>query len=96
MRTMALTAWMSLGWAAGLGAAECEAVDENDLPRDCTLSEQLGECGYAAWDSWKECVDPDGDGRIDASFWERQYCDFFGAVDLLSCAVEVPWGLLKS
>jgi hypothetical protein len=69
----------------------CEAVDEWGMPRNCTLSERLGMCGYEAWQSWKACVDEDGDGDKDVPFWMEQYCSAWAAFDLLACGLMVPW-----
>lgn len=96
MRWMALAILTLLSNATVVHATECVAVDENDLPRSCTFSERLGQCGYEAWQSWKTCVDPDDDGLITSSGWEEQLCNFFSALDLAACAVEVPFDILKS
>lgn len=82
--------------ATALGAAnvECEAVDIDGMPRECTFSELLGECGYAAWDSWRQCIDTDGDGFQDVDAWTKAYCDFWAAADLLACSIWVPWNII--
>lgn len=82
--------------ASVLGAASntCEAVDFDGMPRDCTFSELLGECGYAAWDSWRTCTDTDGNGIQDVGGLAKAYCDFWAAADLLACSVWVPWNII--
>ncbi|HZD06169.1 MAG TPA: hypothetical protein VE173_14760 [Longimicrobiales bacterium] len=66
-------------------AVECEAVDQDGLPRECTLSEELGECGSNVLASFDQCLEVD-----DGWLWE-QYCGFWAAVDLLACGLIVPW-----
>ncbi|HEX9887822.1 MAG TPA: hypothetical protein VGA70_15090 [Longimicrobiales bacterium] len=81
--------------ATAAAAGDCIAVDMNDLPRDCTLSEQLGSCGWNAYDSWVHCVDTDDDGWVDVGWWGHRLCDGLAALDLMACSVWVPWEVFK-
>jgi len=69
----------------------CVTYDSFGLLRSCTLSERLGQCATGVWDSWKGCVDRNGDGLKDVSWWGAQYCNAWAAFDLLACGAVVPW-----
>jgi len=94
-RLMALALLAVLGDAttneSGAQVVPCVAYDSYGFPRNCTLSEQLGQCASSVWDSWSGCVDSNGDGMQDVSWWMTQYCNAWAAFDLLACGVVVPW-----
>jgi len=94
-RLMALALLAVLGDAttneSGAQQVPCVAYDSFGLLRNCTLSERLGQCASGAWDSWRGCVDGNGDGFQDVSWWMAQYCNAWAAFDLLACGAVVPW-----
>ena len=69
---------------------ECIAVDQFDMPRDCTFLEEHGECLWNALDSRDTCKD-EADG-----FWDNAVCEVGVQVDLLACNFGLPWRLIKS
>lgn len=71
-------------------AQQCEAVDQNDMPRDCTFLEEHGECLVSALDSYDGCIE-DGDGFVD-----RIVCEAGVQIDLLACNLALPWTFLQS
>jgi hypothetical protein len=68
----------------------CIAVDQFDMPRDCTFLEEHGACLWNALDSHGSC-------RLDAdNFFERAACEIGVQVDLLACNFGLPWRLLQT
>ncbi len=68
----------------------CIAVDQNDMPRDCTFLEEHGACLWNALDSYATCRDwADG-------FLDRAACEISVQVDLLACNLGMPVRLIKS
>jgi hypothetical protein len=86
---------LAVGVGPATAAAEsCDVIGTDGEERSCTLSERIGKCGWEAWDSWKSCVDRDGNGSIDVTTRQYAWCNFMGAIDLAGCGVEVPIGLI--
>jgi hypothetical protein len=70
--------------------SSCIAVDQHDLPRECTFLEEHGACLWNALDSHATCT-------LDASgFLERAACEIGVQVDLLACNLGMPVRLIKS
>ena len=68
----------------------CIAVDQYDMPRDCTFLEEHGGCLWYALDSYDVCkMEADG-------FLEHAACELGVQVDLLACNLGLPWRLLRS
>lgn len=67
----------------------CIAVDQNELPRDCTFLEEHGACLVNALDSYDTCIE-----SVD-SLMDRIVCEAGVQVDLFACNVALPWHLLK-
>jgi hypothetical protein len=91
-RIMALAMLAAFTDAAALRADEgdCEAVDNDGLPRECTFSERLGKCAWEVKESWEQCLDTDHDGVRDANSSRKGLCDFWAAADLLVCGLMIP------
>lgn len=70
-------------------ADECETVDQNDLPRECTFMEEFGECLSNAEDSWETCLE-----YANGNWLIEEACDLGGAVDLLACVAALPFELI--
>ena len=68
----------------------CIAVDQNEMPRDCTFLEEHGACLWNALDSYWSCR-KHSDGFID-----RTVCEVAVQVDLLACNLGMPVRLIKS
>ena len=71
-------------------SAGCLAVDQYDMPRDCTFLEEHGACLWNALDSRETCKDG-ADG-----FWENAACEVGVQVDLLACNFGLPWRLIRA
>ena len=68
----------------------CIAVDQNDMPRDCTFLEEHGACLWNALDSYATCRD------WASGFLDRAACEISVQVDLLACNLGMPVRLIKS
>ena len=68
----------------------CIAVDQFDMPRDCTFLEEHGACLWNALDSRDSCKDGAD------SFLEDAACEIGTQVDLLACNLGLPWRLLRT
>ena len=68
----------------------CVAVDQHDMPRDCTFLEEHGACLWNALDSHGFCIDG-ADGFLD-----RAACEIGVQVDLLACNFGLPWRLFRT
>ena len=68
----------------------CIAVDQFDMPRDCTFLEEHGACLWNALDSRDTCKD------VADGFWDNAVCEVGVQVDLLACNLGLPWRLLRS
>lgn len=75
--------------SAGAQSSDCPAVDQYDMPRECTFLEEHGMCLTNAYDSYYSCKD-----NAD-NYWDRLVCEAGVQVDLLACNVAMPWTLLK-
>ena len=83
---MALT-WLAL--PASLWAFECRALDANNVPRDCTALEDLGECMAAADDSRRQCV-----SRNNTLIWGWYRCQEDAAIDMAACILISPFRVI--
>ncbi len=68
----------------------CVALDQNDMPRDCTFLEEHGACLWNALDSYETCRE-DSEGFLD-----RAACEIAVQVDLLACNLGMPVRFIKS
>lgn len=75
--------------AARAQSTECEAVDQYDMPRECTFLEEHGMCLVNALDSYDVCVE-----NTDSA-WDRMVCELGVQVDLFACNVLIPWQMMK-
>ena len=74
---------------AGAQDTGCVAVDQNEMPRDCTFLEEHGKCLTEALDSYDTCVADTDD------FFDRLICETAVQVDLFACNVALPWTFFK-
>lgn len=61
-------------------ASDCEAVDMNDLPRECTFMEEYGACLVAAMDSLDTCLDAATSLLGTAGCWIGYEVDFYACL----------------
>lgn len=67
----------------------CEAIDQDDMPRNCTFMEKWGQCLYEADDSYQQCR-AEADGGFD-----RMGCDLAYIVDGMACHIASPFTLIR-
>lgn len=72
-------------------ALDCQAVDLNEMPRNCTFLEEYGSCLENARASWAQCIDKSG-----GSWWRKELCNAGGAVDLIVCGAGTPFSFVKA
>ena len=75
-------------------ADDCEVLDRNGLPRDCTMTEEFGECGLNAHDSMLQCIgeayDDHESNRSIGFAWDVTVCQLVFSADLLACGIATP------
>jgi len=90
-RRRTLAAFMAFIWLtlpSALWAYDCQALDINNLPRDCTWLEKHGQCLVNAADSRDQCLE-----RAEGIFqWYR--CHEDAAIDFTACALQIPFRII--
>lgn len=71
---------LALGSPKG-SAQEAECTDRNGNERECTFTEEVGECFWSAGESYAECWE-------DSGFWGRIGCVIAFDLDYLACGGE--------
>lgn len=61
-------------------ASDCQAVDANDLPRECTFLEEYGSCLVSAIDSLNTCLDAATGWLSTGACWLGYEIDFYACV----------------
>lgn len=61
-------------------AEDCQAVDQYDLPRDCTFMEEYGACLTAAMDSLDTCLDAATGWISSGACWLGYEVDFYACL----------------
>ena len=91
--TAAFAVFLLLVYTTAAAAEACEVLDKYGEPRECTFTEEFGDCEANARDSWDQCVewaweDWDGGWGLDRTWAAAKStgCDLGYAVDLAACA----------
>lgn len=67
---------------APLEAQECVAVTMDDQPRNCTATEELGQCLFEAVDSYRQC------SEIYTQWWIGWVCEAYMLYDSAMCLLS--------
>jgi hypothetical protein len=82
---------------AGAASTECEALDRHGLPRDCTFTEEFGQCAWNAYDSYWQCIrsaeEAHGRDTIDFAL-AATGCELGYYMDLAVCGLASPLKML--